>query len=291
MKETTLLVLAAGMGSRFGGLKQMEPLGPHGESIIEYSIHDAEKAGFNKVVFLIKKSIEEDFKAHVGANVPKNIKVEYAFQELDMLPEGYSVPEGRIKPWGTGHALLCAKKHINTPFATINADDFYGADAFTKMHDFLVSSDDICMVGYELGKTLTEEGTVSRGVCTVENGYLTQIEEHTALDKNSGIPLDTLVSMNLWGFMPDVFEKAEKMFVDFLDKLPQIEDEAKRLKAEFYLPTIADTLIKQGKKCKMLTTKSKWYGITYKQDTDGVKEALKALTDNGEYPKSSLVNG
>ncbi len=285
MKETTLLILAAGMGSRFGGLKQMTPLGPHGESIIEYSIHDAKKAGFNKVVIIIKKAIEEDFKKYVGSKLEKAIDVEYAFQEMDMLPEGYSVPEGRVKPWGTGHAVLCARDLIKTPFATINADDFYGAEALQQMHDHLVSSDDLCMVGYELGKTITEQGTVSRGVCEVEDGYLSKITEHTSLDKNSGIPLDTTVSMNLWGFTPDIFEKTEVYFKEFLDKLEN------PLKGEFYLPTIADNMIKlEGKKCRVYKTKSQWYGVTYKDDAETVKAALKRLTDEGYYPKEKRVN-
>lgn len=284
MKDTTLLILAAGMGSRFGGLKQMEPLGPHGESIIEYSIHDAAKAGFNKAVIIIKKEIEHDFKAYVGKHLEKAIEVEYVFQEMTSLPEGYSVPEGRVKPWGTGHAVLCAKDHLTTPFATINADDFYGAEAFEQIHEQLISSDDLCMVGYELGKTITEQGTVSRGVCEVENGYLKSIVEHTALDKNSGIPLDTVVSMNLWGFMPNVFDYTPKYFKDFLDTM------SNPLKSEFYLPTIADNMIKEGYKCRVLKTAGQWYGVTYKNDADMVKNALLQLTNEGKYPKEKRVN-
>ncbi len=285
MKETTLLVLAAGMGSRFGGLKQMTPLGPHGESIIEYSIHDAAKAGFNKAVIIIKKAIEEDFKKYVGSELEKAINVEYVYQELDKLPEGITVPEGRVKPWGTGHAVLCAKDYIATPFATINADDFYGAEAFKQMHDQLVLSDDICMVGYELGKTITEEGTVARGICEVENGYLKSIEEHTDLDKNSGFPLDTTVSMNLWGFPQKVFDYAPKYFEEFLSKLEN------PLKSEFYLPTIADRMInEEGFCCKVLKTASQWYGVTYKNDADTVKAALAKLTNEGQYPKDKRVN-
>lgn len=284
MKETTLLILAAGMGSRFGGLKQMEPLGPHGESIIEYSIHDAAKAGFNKAVIIIKKEIEHDFKTYVGAHLEKAIDVEYVFQEMTDLPDGYSVPEGRVKPWGTGHAVLCARKHLTTPFATINADDFYGAEAFAQIHEQLVSSDDLCMVGYELGKTITEKGTVSRGVCEVENGYLKSIVEHTALDKNSGIPLDTIVSMNLWGFTPEIFNYTPGYFKAFLDTMQN------PLKSEFYLPTIADNMIKEGYKCRVLKTAGQWYGVTYKEDADTVKNALLRLTNEGNYPKEKRVN-
>ncbi len=284
MKETTLLVLAAGMGSRFGGLKQMEPLGPHGESIIEYSIHDAVKAGFNKAVVIIKNQIAEDFIKHVGSQIEKAIKVEYVFQEIDKLPEGYSVPEGRIKPWGTGHAMLCARDHLTTPFATINGDDYYGQEAFKQIHDHLVSSDDQCMIGYELGKTITDEGTVSRGVCEVEDGYLKNIVERTDLDKNSGLSLDTIVSMNLWGFTPKVFDYAPKYFLEFLDNLEN------PLKSEFYLPLIADKMIQAGNKYKVINTKSKWYGVTYKNDAAAVKEAFVRLTNEGLYPKEKRVN-
>ena len=276
MKETTLLILAAGMGSRFGGLKQMEPLGPHGESIIEYSIHDAAKAGFNKAVIIIKKEIEHDFKTYVGAHLEKAIDVEYVFQEMTDLPEGYSVPEGRVKPWGTGHAVLCARKHLTTPFATINADDFYGAEAFAQIHEQLVSSDDLCMVGYELGKTITEKGTVSRGVCEVENGYLKSIVEHTALDKNSGIPLDTTFSMNMWGFGVDFFDVLEEKFVKFLEKNDN------PLKGEFYLPFAVDELIhEKNQPVKVFTTEEKWYGVTYKEDKDDMLAAVRKLS--GRY--------
>ncbi len=284
MKDTTLLVLAAGMGSRFGGLKQMEPLGPHGESIIEYSIHDAVKAGFNKAVVIIKKQIADDFIKQVGTEIEKAIKVEYVFQEIDKLPEGYSVPEGRVKPWGTAHAMLCAKEHLNTPFATINGDDYYGAEAFKQIHEHLVSSEDQCLIGYELGKTITDEGTVSRGVCEVENGYLKAITERTDLDKNSGVPLDTIVSMNLWGFTPKVFDYAEPYFLDFLNNLEN------PIKSEFYLPLVADKMIKEGINFKVINTKSKWYGVTYKNDAPSVREAFINLTNEGLYPKEKRVN-
>ena len=237
MKNTTLVILAAGMGSRFGGLKQIEPLGPHGESIIEYSVYDAIKAGFNKVVIIIKKAIEEDFKAHVGKRLEKAVHVEYAFQELDMLPEGYTIPEGREKPWGTAHAILCAKQYLTEPFATINADDYYGPEAFQLIHDQLISSNDICMVGYQLGNTLSEKGTVSRGICETENGYLTKITENTALDKNSGFPMETTVSMNMWGYQPEILPLTEKYFLEFLDNVPNTPNP---LKAEFFLPLVSD---------------------------------------------------
>ncbi|MBE5818844.1 MAG: nucleotidyltransferase [Clostridiales bacterium] len=287
MKDTTLVILAAGMGSRFGGLKQIEPLGPHGESIIEYSVHDAIKAGFNKVVIIIKKAIEEDFKTHVGARLEKAVHVEYAFQELYKLPEGYSIPEGRVKPWGTAHAILCAKEFLNEPFATINADDYYGPEAFKIMHDHLVSSDDICMVGYKLGNTLSEKGDVARGICQTKDGYLTTITENTALNKDSGIPLDTTVSMNMWGYHPYIWEYTEKYFLEFLDNVPNTPNP---LKAEFYLPLVTDKLIKEGKRCRVLQTSEKWYGVTYKDDADNVKAALRELTDSGLYPKEKRVN-
>ncbi len=288
MKNTTLVILAAGMGSRFGGLKQIEPLGPHGESIIEYSVYDAIKAGFNKVVIIIKKAIEEDFKAHVGKRLEKAVHVEYAFQELDMLPEGYTIPEGREKPWGTAHAILCAKQYLTEPFATINADDYYGPEAFQLIHDQLISSNDICMVGYQLGNTLSEKGTVSRGICETENGYLTKITENTALDKNSGFPMETTVSMNMWGYQPEILPLTEKYFLEFLDNVPNTPNP---LKAEFFLPLVSDKLINDGYKCKVLKTTGKWYGVTYKDDADQVRAALKEITESGIYPKETRVNG
>ena len=288
MKNTTLVILAAGMGSRFGGLKQIEPLGPHGESIIEYSVYDAIKAGFNKVVIIIKKAIEEDFKAHVGKRLEKAVHVEYAFQELDMLPEGYTIPEGREKPWGTAHAILCAKQYLTEPFATINADDYYGPEAFQLIHDQLISSNDICMVGYQLGNTLSEKGTVSRGICETENGYLTKITENTALDKNSGFPMETTVSMNMWGYQPEILPLTEKYFLEFLDNVPNTPNP---LKAEFFLPLVSDKLINDGYKCKVLKTTGKWYGVTYKDDADQVRAALKEITESGVYPKETRVNG
>ncbi len=287
MKNTTLVILAAGMGSRFGGLKQIEPLGPHGESIIEYSVYDAVKAGFNKVVIIIKKEIEEDFKAHVGVRLEKAVHVEYAFQELYKLPEGYSIPEGRVKPWGTAHAILCAKEFLTEPFATINADDYYGPEAFKLIHDQLVESNDICMVGYELGKTLSDKGDVSRGVCETQDGYLTKITENTALNKDSGIPLDTTVSMNMWGYPTSILGKVEEYFFDFLNNLSSAPNP---LKAEFFLPLVSDKLINDGYKCKVLKTKEKWYGVTYKDDANEVKAALAKLTDDGNYPKDKRVN-
>lgn len=286
--DLTLVVMAAGMGSRFGGLKQVAAVGPNGEAILDFSVYDAKKAGFNKVVFVIKHSIEEEFKATVGKRVEKILPVEYVYQELDALPEGYSVPDGREKPWGTGHAILCCKDVVNTPFAVINSDDFYGASAFSKVAEGLSSGDDYCMVGFKLANTVTENGTVSRGVCSVEDGYLVNINEHTKIygdcsfineDGIKGnLSPDTVVSMNMWGFMPDIFKYLEKDFVKFLDE--------KRLvpKSEFFLPAVVDTLIKNGtKKAKVLVADDKWYGVTYKEDLEFVVSAIKDLCDNGKY--------
>ena len=206
-KDATLIVMAAGMGSRFGGLKQLEPIGPGGEVILDFSAYDAVKAGFNKIVFIIRKDIEQDFKELVGKRIEKKIKTEYVLQEMENIPEGFTVPDGRTKPWGTGHAVFCCKDVVDTPFAVINADDYYGPGAFKAIYDELTTSDNTCMVGYKLGNTLTENGTGARGVCDVEDGLLKGITEHTAIDKNSGISLDATVSMNMWGFRPSIFAR------------------------------------------------------------------------------------
>lgn len=277
--KTTLVVMAAGMGSRFGGLKQIAPIGPNGEIIIDFSAYDAKEAGFSKVVFIIKKAIEHDFREAAGKRIEKMTDVEYVFQELDKLPAGFSVPEGREKPWGTGHAILCAKDAIHTPFAVINADDYYGKNAYKIIHDYLVENKKICMVGYKLGNTLTENGTVTRGVCdTDNNGFLTSVTETFSLDKNSGIPLDTTVSMNMWGFDNSIFGELETEFVKFLGNLEN------PLKSEFLLPCIVDKMIKEkGEKVKVLTTNDRWYGVTYKEDVEPVKAAIKKLVDEGLY--------
>lgn len=284
----TLVVMAAGMGSRFGGLKQVAAVGPGGEAILDFSVYDAKKAGFDKIVFVIKHSIEKEFKETVGRRVERVLPVEYVFQELDALPEGYAVPEDREKPWGTGHAILCCKNVVKTPFAVINADDFYGASAFEKIAEGLTSGDDYCMVGFKLANTVTENGTVSRGVCTVNDGYLSDVTEHTKIfgdctylndDGTKGVlSPETVVSMNMWGFTPDIFEYLEKDFISFLD--------AKRTvpKSEFFLPAVVDTLIKNGtKKAKVLVAEDKWYGVTYKEDLETVVKAIKALCDEGKY--------
>ncbi len=277
--KATLVVMAAGMGSRFGGLKQITPIGPNGEIIIDFSVYDAIHSGFSKVVFIIKKSIEHDFREAAGKRIEKMTDVEYVFQELDKIPKVFSVPEGREKPWGTGHAILCAKDVVKNPFAVINADDYYGKSAYKIIHDYLITQKKICMVGYKLGNTLTENGTVTRGVCETDKySYLTSIVETFNLDKNSGIPLDTTVSMNMWGFDTNIFDELERGFENFLGNLEN------PLKSEFLLPCIVDRMIKEeGEKVKVLTTDDRWYGVTYKDDVEPVRASIKTLVDKGLY--------
>ena len=286
--DMTRVVMAAGMGSRFGGLKQVAAVGPNGEAILDFSVYDAKRAGFTKVVFVIKHSIEEEFKATVGKRVEKILPVEYVFQELDVLPEGYTVPEGREKPWGTGHAILCCKDVVKTPFAVINADDFYGTSAFMKIAEGL-KGDGYCMVGFKLCNTVTENGTVSRGVCSVDgNGNLQDVTEYTKIDGNchyvtednseGDLAPDTIVSMNMWGFKPDLFGFLQKDFLAFLDEKREVP------KSEFFLPSVVDKLIKNGtKNAAVLVAEDKWYGVTYKEDLDTVVGAVKALCDQGKY--------
>lgn len=277
-KNATLVVMAAGMGSRYGGLKQIDPIGPNGEIILDFSVYDAVKAGFDKTVFIIRRDIEKDFREMTGKRIEKMTDVEYVFQDMDYLPEGFSVPDGRTKPWGTGHAVYCVKDTVDTPFALINADDYYGASSFKLICDSLKTSDEMCMVGFQLGNTLTENGTVSRGVCETENGYLKSITEQTALDRNSGVPLDTIVSMNMWGLNPEVFNYVEKDFVDFLTNLDN------PMKGEFYIPTVVDNMINRNNyKIKVLDCAEKWYGVTYKEDRDAVVSAMKEKFEKGYY--------
>lgn len=294
----TLVILAAGMGSRYGGLKQIDPITDNGEFIIDFSIFDAVKAGFDKVVFIIKKENYEAFHQTVGARVEPYVKVEYAFQELDRLPSGFSVPDGREKPWGTSHALLCARDLINDNFAVINADDFYGRDAFMRLAEHLRSIDETdnryCMVGYILRNTLTENGTVSRGKCvTTESGMLDSITEITKIKTNGEDALyldgdgewrplagDTVVSMNCWGLTPTVFDGLECGFERFLSG-----DGGKALKSEYYLPGTIDELMHSGEcTVNVYSTSAVWHGVTYSEDKAGVKSSLKALIDSGEYP-------
>lgn len=288
--HTTLVVMAAGMGSRFGGLKQLEPVGTNGEVLLDYSVYDAAKAGFNKVVFVIKKEIEKDFRELVGKRIEQKIDVDYAFQELDKLPSGFTVPAGRKKPWGTGHAILCCKDLVDQPFAAVNADDFYGPSAYQQINHYLAQqTGDYCMVGFRLKNTLTENGTVSRGVCKADgNGHLLDIQEITDitadctyLDAKGNkvvLPADTIVSMNMWGFTPDLFGYLEEGFHAFLS------EKIEQPKAEFFLPFQIDELIKDGRKqVKVLVAEDKWYGMTYREDKPVLKAAIAAMTEKGLY--------
>ena len=302
MKNPELVIMAAGMGSRYGGLKQIDKVDDQGHIIIDYSIYDAMRAGFRDVTFIIKKEIEKDFREVMDAHLEgKDINVKYVYQELDKLPEGYSVPDGRRKPWGTAHALLCCLGTVTAPFAVINADDYYGANAFKRIYDFLKSTSDddkyhYAMVGYRVKNTVTEQGTVSRGVCESDSdGMLTQIVERTKIgvdgdriyytedDKDYELSPDTLVSMNLWGFTPSYLEECAKRFPKFLDEnIPKNPE-----KCEFFLPTVVSELISEGKAdVKVLDNTDKWYGVTYKEDKVTVVEAFKKLKRDGVYPES-----
>lgn len=288
-KDITLIVMAAGMGSRFGGLKQIAPIGKNGEILLDYSVYDAVKAGFNKVVFVIKHAIEQDFRTVTAKHIEKMVKTEYVFQEIDELPEGFTCPADRTKPWGTAHAVLCCKDVVHEPFAVINADDYYGKTAFTHMADFLRNNDkDYCMVGFRLANTLTENGSVSRGVCEIENDELKSVTERTKIvdckytedDGKTWIEMspDTVVSMNLWGFMPDLFKYAADGFVDFLKEKIDVP------KSEYFLPSVVSKLIESGeKRVKVMVAEDKWYGVTYKEDKDMVSAALNKMADAGLY--------
>ena len=297
MKQPTLVVLAAGMGSRFGGLKQMTPVDKQGNSILHYSIYDAMQAGFGKVVFVIKKAIEEDFR-QITAGLEKHIDVAYAFQEVDMLPSGFQVPEGRTKPWGTGHAVLCAKDEVDGPFTVINSDDFYGRGAYMAIADFLRqphSDREYAMVGFLLKNALTENGSVARGVCELQNGNLAKVTERTKIfkrgcdaayteDGEHFVPLsgDTVVSMNFWGYQPSMMEELERRFPLFLEeRLPKDP-----VKCEFYLPFATDALIQEGSaSVRVLKTDETWYGVTYREDLPTVVDAIAAMRRAGKYPE------
>lgn len=273
-----LVVMAAGMGSRFGGLKQAAPIGPNGEMIIDFSVYDAKKAGFDRTVIIIRKDIESDFRAACGKRIEKMIDVEYVFQEKNTLPKGFELPETRLKPWGTGHAVLCAKDAVKKPFIVINADDYYGQSVYKVMYDYLAENSGMCMAGYKLGNTLSENGTVSRGICTVEDGYLVDINEKTDVSRDSGLPLDTIVSMNMWGLDTDIFPFMENKFTEFLKK------NINEPKTEFFLPSVInDRRKEQNMKVKVLPTSEQWYGVTYADDTEGVKKAIASLIDKGLY--------
>lgn len=290
MKHITLVVMAAGMGSRFGGLKQLEPIYGEDKVLLDFSVYDAIEAGFDKVVFVIKHEIEDDFKSLVGNRIAERVRVEYAYQEIDDLPGGYTAPEGRTKPWGTAQAILVCRNVVNEPFAVVNADDYYGRDAFFKMADFLRENEnDYAMVGYRLANTLTENGYVSRGVCRVEDGYLAEINERTKIDSacrytedgESYVTLspDTTVSMNLWGLRPDIFAYIEKGFLAFL------AEKRDTPKSEYYLPmVVAEMIAKDLHRVRVLVAEDKWYGVTYKEDKAGVVLAIGQMVKNGKYP-------
>ncbi len=302
--QPTLLVLAAGMGSRYGGLKQMDPMGPNGETVLDYSVFDAIRAGFARVVFIIREDFAEAFKEGVGNRFSGRIQVDYAYQKMDDLPDGFTIPEGRTKPWGTGHAVRAARALVREPFAVINADDFYGADAYQRAADFLREPADdtaisrYAMVGYPLVNTLSDHGDVNRGICSQNNeGLLESVEEYLSISREDdgvirGNALDgsrksiadaTPVSMNFWAFAPDFFDHLESHFIGFLEK------QGTGAKTECYIPTIVDDMIREGKAdCKVLETSSHWFGITYPDDKSHVVESISKLIDSGDYP-SRLV--
>ncbi|MDR2791466.1 MAG: nucleotidyltransferase [Tannerellaceae bacterium] len=297
MKQPMLLILAAGMGSRYGGLKQLDGVGPHGETIMDYSVYDALRAGFGSVVFVVREHFAEEFRQKIVSKYDRHLSVELVFQELDRLPAGFDLPEGRTKPWGTNHALLMAKDVIDAPFAAINADDFYGRESFAVLGERLGTMQgtegDYCMVGYRVGNTLSESGSVARGVCTVDGeGYLRGVVERTAIERIAGnigftdeegqrivLAEETPVSMNMWGFTPDYFVHSERYFADFLRKNIQ------NLKSEYFIPLMVNHLLETGTaRVKMLDTPSQWFGVTYAADRPSVVDRLRSLVDAGVYP-------
>ncbi len=300
MKKTALVIMAAGIGSRFGkGIKQLAAVGPSGQIIMDYSIHDALEAGFNKVVFIIRRDLYDDFKRIIGDRIEKKTEVAYAFQELGDLPEGFSVPEGRTKPWGTGQAVLAAAGVLSEPFMVINADDYYGKEAYRLVHDYLVKEPDkeegirhICMAGFRLGNTLSDNGGVTRGICQISDGHLSGVTETKNIfktadgaeirDGEKSVPVDTgcLVSMNMWGLTPDFVEVLRTGFVDFLK-----DPSGDPLKKEYLLPILIDQLIREGRfEVDVLETADEWFGVTYQEDKAAVTEAFRKLTEAGLYP-------
>lgn len=294
--KPTLFILAAGMGSRYGGLKQLDGLGPNGETIMDYSVYDALRAGFGKIVFVIRKDFEKDFREKIISKYEGHVPVEVVFQSLDAIPDGFTPDPERTKPWGTGQAVLMGKDAIKEPFAVINADDYYGPESFRLLADALKEMEgkknEYCMVGFNIENTLSENGGVSRGLCTVDaDGYLTDVTECHGIERKDGkliqlvegketdFPENANVSMNLWGFTPDYFDYSEKAFIDFLSK------HSKELKSEFYIPTVVNDLIKAGTiRLKVLETPSKWFGVTYAADRQATVDMFRKLTDEGVYP-------
>ena len=301
MQEPTLVILAAGMGSRFGGLKQMTAVDEFGHGIIDFSLYDAYRAGFRKAAFIIKPEMEEDFKSFIGRRVEKYFDVKYVFQTLDMLPEGYTVPEGRVKPWGTGHATLCAKGAVTGPFAVINADDFYGPGAYQALYDFLSQDrpeNEHAIVAYLLRNTVTEHGSVARGECKVEDGYLTDVMERLGIEKRGddgaypdesgawvSLPGDTPVSMNCWGFSAGMWEELSSRFPTWLDEnLPR-----NPTKCEYFLPFVVNGLIKDGTgSVRALNCHEAWFGMTYKEDMESVVSHISEMRAKGVYPEAML---
>lgn len=302
--KPTLVVLAAGMGSRYGGLKQVDPVGPSGEAILDYSVYDAIRAGFGRLVFVIRKDFEQEFRSRVGSKYESKIDVDYCFQDIADLPAPFTVPEGRVKPWGTAHATRAARAVVKGPFAVINADDFYGRDAFARLAAFLTADHSserlpaFAMVGYRLDLTLSENGSVARGVCSVDaDGFLHGVTEMTKLVRNGAaarnlenpdspvdVALDARVSMNLWGFTPALFEALERKFPAWL-----AENGTKEM-SEWYLPFVVDELIQAGEAtCRVLPTESSWFGVTYREDKPHVMASIAALVEAGEYPRSLLA--
>lgn len=307
MNKPVLVIMAAGMGSRYGGLKQMDPVDNEGHKIIDFSIYDAKRAGFEKVVFVIKKELEDDFRELVGNPISKHMEVEYVFQSLDNIPEGFSIPEGRVKPWGTGHAVLSCYDVIDGPFAVINADDYYGASAFQMIYDFLSEVRDdsyyrYTMVGYRLKNTVTDNGYVSRGVCDTDSNQMLQgIVERTRIEKHEdGIvysedggniwnPLseETIVSMNMWGFTETILDELKRRFELFMNEEVRNNPE----KAEYFLPSVVDQLLSAKKATvKVLNSEDKWYGVTYKEDKEGVVNAIASMKASGMYPTKLWSN-
>lgn len=303
INKPALVIMAAGMGSRYGGLKQIDPISEQGEIILDFSLYDAMMAGFEEIVFIIKKENEQDFRALIDDRSGKHLNVHYAFQNIEDIPPGCQIPEGREKPWGTGHAVLAARHLIDAPFAVINADDYYGAGAFQTMYDFLINAEDdskyrYSMVGYRLDKTLTENGHVARGVCTVdENQELVSVVERTKIMRREDIiafteddgkswtelDTDTIVSMNFWGFTKSMMDELDKRFPNFFNS----NVEKNPLKAEYFLPGVVSELLAEEKATvKVLTSQDQWYGVTYKEDKQGVVDALRSMKDKGFYPEN-----
>ena len=297
--EPELIIMAAGMGSRYGGLKQLDKIGPNGEIILELSVYAAMKAGFKRVSFIIREEIEKEFRELIGNKISENMEVNYIYQAMEFLPKGFSIDEARVKPLGTAHALYCAKDTVQAPFAVINADDYYGTEAFKLIFDFLKENtidNNHAMVGYKLKNTLSENGHVARGICTVENNLLVDVVERTKIikgentalyteDDNSWekLSLDAIVSMNMWGFMPSIFQNIEVDFKSFLSK--ELVDNP--LKAEFYIPKVVNNLLMNKKaQVKVMLSTEKWYGVTYKEDKENVRSAIAKLVNKGVYPKN-----